>query len=90
MSDISIAIVAPYLMLCKIHERSRQLLRIRFRLHDGFHHYWLLTRDDLCRFGSWPSKLSEVFTRLVSQTRLNLVDVVAVASKLVLLNIDVR
>jgi hypothetical protein len=65
-------------------------LKIWFRVHDWSDHYRLLTRDDLCHFRSWPGEFFEVFASPVSQTRFNLVDVVAVTSELIFFNIDGR
>jgi len=61
-------------------ESSRQLVKIGFRLHDWSQLEILRLRDDLCHFGPWRSELLKVLADLVSQTRFNFVDVVAVAS----------
>jgi len=67
-----------------------QLLKIWFRIHDRSDHNLFLTRDDLCHFGPWPRELFEVLASLVSKTRFMFVDVVAVASELMFLNINCR
>lgn len=77
-------------MFCKIHERPCQFFQVRLWLHDWSQFETLRPRDDLCYFGSWPSELFEVLTGLVSQTPFTFIDVVAVASELVLFNIDCR
>ena len=77
-------------MFRSLDKSSCQLLKIWFRIHDRSDHYRFLTRDDLCHFGPWLRELFEVLASLVSQTRFNLVDVVAVTSELVFFDVYSR